>query len=89
MRGKRLPQAICAGLLLAIWAGAALAATVNCTPNSGHPVCRANYAAYPKGALAAGQSSSGSATVNGKRIKWTCLGGVAAGKRSVPRKCNY
>lgn len=89
MHGKRLSWTISAALLFAIWTGAALAATVNCTPNSGHPVCKANYAAYPKGALAAGQSSSGSATVKGKTVKWTCLGGIAAGRQSMPRKCRY
>jgi hypothetical protein len=89
MQGKRLSRTVGAGLLFAIWSGTALAATVNCTPNSGHPVCRANYAAYPKGALAAGQRSSGSANVKGKTVRWTCLGGIAAGRQSVPRKCSY
>ncbi len=67
----------------------ALAASVGCTPSSNHPVCQANYAAYPKGALAAGQSSSGTATLNGKAVQWKCLGGIAAGQSSQPRQCTY
>jgi hypothetical protein len=81
--------AVWAGLVLAASSGAAHAASVGCTPDSTHPVCKANYAAYPKGALAAGQASAGTAVVDGKTVRWTCLGGVAAGKRSTPRKCTY
>jgi hypothetical protein len=81
--------AACVGLALIATPGAAHAASVGCTPDSTHPVCKANYAAYPKGALAAGQASAGTAVVDGKTVRWTCLGGVAAGKRSTPRKCSY
>jgi hypothetical protein len=87
VRFLRLASVAALGLLIPD--GSARAASVDCTPSSGHPVCQANYAAYPKGALAAGQASSGTATVNGKSVAWKCLGGIAAGNSSKPRQCTY
>jgi hypothetical protein len=78
-----------AGLGIALVAsGDAQAASVGCTPRSSHPICRANYAAHPKGALAPGQRSTGSAVVNGKTVSWTCLGG-ASSNPPMPRRCTY
>ena len=88
MRGKRVVRTIGLGLLMAIPASGAQAASVACKPNSVHAVCKANYASHPKGSLKAGQSSSGTATVNGKTVKWTCLGGVASDP-PTPRQCTY
>lgn len=88
MRGKHVVHTIGFGLLLAIPSSAAQAASVACKPNSAHVVCKANYAAHPKGSLKAGQSSAGTATVNGKTVNWTCLGGVASNP-PTPRQCTY
>ena len=64
MHCRRLPLLAAAGLGVgAIVSGAAEAASVGCTPRSGHPVCRANYSAYPAGTLAQCQRSTGTAVV--------------------------
>ena len=60
-------------------------ASVNCPPNSGHPVCKANYAAYPRGTLKENQRSVGAAMVDGKTVNWLCLGATP----TTPRVCSY
>lgn len=74
-----------AATLLAATTVPTLAASVNCPPNSGHPVCKANYAAYPRGTLKENQRSTGTATVDGKTVNWLCLGGTS----TTPRVCSY
>jgi hypothetical protein len=81
MNGK----ALFAATLLAVITTPSIAASVNCPPSSSHPVCKANYAAYPRGTLKEGQRSSGTATVDGKTVNWVCLGGTS----SSPRVCAY
>jgi hypothetical protein len=61
------------------------AASVNCPPGSGHPVCKANYAAHPKGAHP--PVATGTATVNGKQVRWSCKSG--SDNPPTPRRCTY
>lgn len=72
-------------LLIAISSGSARAESISCGSSNPHPVCRASYAAHPSGMLRRGQTSSGTAVVGGKQVKWTCV----AGTSSSPRQCSW
>jgi hypothetical protein len=82
----RSRKAVLGGLVVAAVAAAgateASAASIACKIGSSHPVCQASLAQNPPGTLATGVSTSRSATVNGKRVNWTCLGGRT-------RNCTY
>lgn len=66
-------------------AGAAHAASVNCPPSATHPVCKANYAAYPRGNHP--DTATGTATVNGRQVQWTCKTG--SDNPPKPRSCSW
>ena len=63
----------------------AQAASVDCPPTAVHPVCKANYAMYPRGAHP--PEATGMATVNGKQVQWRCRTG--SDNPPKPRRCSY
>jgi hypothetical protein len=68
-----------------LYASPASAASVECTSSSSHPICVASYAGKPAGSLETGKKHTGIATIDGKKVKYACVGGT----RSTPRKCVY
>jgi hypothetical protein len=85
MNRKTAVEVVVIALLLAIPSGSARAESITCGSSNPHPVCAASYAAHPSGVLRRGETSSGTAVVGGKKIKWTCV----AGTSSSPRRCSW
>ncbi len=74
------------GLLAAIGmapaADPAAAASVFCRVGMQHSVCTASFAQFPPGSLRRSAQVNGTASFQGRRVRFTCWGGN-------PRRCDY
>ena len=63
------------------------AGEIYCTPVNPHPVCRASFTTHPSGTLGTGGVSTGTATIDGQEVSYTCYAGAAGQQR--PRPCRW
>ncbi len=96
-----MPSGALIGLSMALLASTGTAATeraqaasaargpqaISCSLTDSHPVCKASYALHPSGTLGPMGVSTGSATVEGASVKFTCKAGDAPGRQ--PRSCRW
>ena len=57
---------------------------ITCLPTTEHPVCKSSFANQPSGSLKNGLISSGTTTLDGRLVTYTCYAGNADRQQSRP-----
>ena len=62
-------------------------AEIACLPTTNHPVCKATFGSISSATLRAGEISTGTVSIDGKPVTYTCYAGNA--DRQQPRQCSW
>ena len=60
---------------------------ISCLPTTNHPICKASFASHPSGTLKNGLLSTGTTTLDGRSVTYTCYPGNS--DRLQMRPCSW